>query len=58
MVNLPRVDLTKDQLNLLALGPKFSPTPRSLYHQRLSQDIAEGCRMIRLKELHYDPDKE
>ena len=35
---------------------RFCPTPRSLDHQQLSQDIAEGCSRIRLKELYYDPD--
>ena len=51
------VRLTTDQLDLLALGPKYCPTPRSLDRQRLSQDVTEGCRRIRLKELYHDPDK-
>ena len=51
------VRLTTDQLDLLALGPKYCPTPRSLDRQRLSQDVTEGCRRIRLKELYHDADK-
>ena len=57
VVNLSTVRLTTDQLDLLALGPKYCPTPRSLDRQRLSQDVTEGCRRIRLKELYHDPDK-
>ena len=48
-VNLSTVRLATDQLDLLALGPKYCPTPRSLDRQRLSQDVTE--------ELYHDPDK-
>ena len=56
VVNLSSHPLTDDQLSVLSLGPKFCPTPRSLNHQQLSEDVAEGCRRVRLRELFFDPE--
>ena len=56
VVNLSSHSLTADQQKVLSLGPKFCPTPRSLDHQQLSEDVAEGCRRIRLRELFFQPD--
>jgi hypothetical protein len=58
VVNLSDTELTQEQAQVLALGPKFCPTPRSLDSQRLKNDVTEGCRRVRLKELFYQPDKE
>ena len=55
VVNLSIVRLMTDQLDLLALSPKYSPTPCSLDCQRLLQDITEECHRIRLKELYHVP---
>lgn len=56
VVNLSSVILTDAQKRVLALGPKFCPTPTSLDSKRLSEDVREGCRYTRLRELHYKPD--
>ena len=58
VVNLSIVRLMTDQLDLLALSPKYCPTPCSLDCQRLSHDITEECHRIHLKELYHDPDKD
>ena len=58
VINLSQVHFSPDQLKLLALGPKFCPTPRTLDKQRLQEDVREGCRRLRLKEMFHDPDKE
>ena len=57
VVNLSNHILTPDQQSLLVLGPKFCPTPRSLNQQNLAEDIDEGCRRLRLKELFFDQQK-
>ena len=36
------------------MGPKFCPLPKSLDKDQLESDIKEGCRKVRLKELHHD----
>ena len=56
VVNLSSVTLTEAQLSVLSLGPKFCPTPKTLDSKRLSEDVQEGCRYMRLKELHHKPD--
>ena len=56
VVNLSSVALTKEQTQVLELGPKFCPTPLSLDHDQLVSDVQEGCRKLRLKELFYDKD--
>ena len=43
---------TPEQEQILNLGPKFCPTPLSLNFTKWSEDIAEGCRKVRLKEFH------
>ena len=57
VINLSSTILTEDQQRVLSLGPKFCPTPRSLDTQQLNEDVQEGCRKLRLKEIHYDPEK-
>ncbi|KAL8578279.1 hypothetical protein ACOMHN_005670 [Nucella lapillus] len=52
------MELSENQQELLSLGPKFCPTPRSLDHDQLARDIGEGCRRLRLKELFYESDEE
>ncbi|KAL8597982.1 hypothetical protein ACOMHN_011407 [Nucella lapillus] len=52
------MELSENQQELLSLGPKFCPTPRSLDHDQLARDIDEGCRRLRLKELFYESDEE
>ena len=52
VVNLSTVRLMTDQLGLLALSPKYCPSPCTLDCQRRSQDITEECHRIRLKELY------
>ena len=54
VVNLSSVNLTEDQTKVLSLGPKFCPTPSSLNQEQLCDDIEEGCRRVRLKELFHD----
>jgi hypothetical protein len=55
VVNLSTVKLTDAQSSVMALGPKFCPTPKSFNHQGMVQDnIREGCRLTRLKEYHHD----
>ena len=56
VVNLSKVTLTESQHEVLSLGPKFCPTPRSLNHKQLCNDVTEGCRRVRLKEYHYNPE--
>ena len=56
VINLSDCQLTEDQVSVLSLGPKFCPTPQSLDHNKLSEDITEGCRKVRLKEYFYNPD--
>ena len=58
MVNLSQVTLTDEQKCVLSRGQKFCPTPRSLDMQQLTEDIREGCRKLRLRELHFDPEAE
>ena len=55
VVNLSQVTLTDGQKCVLSRGQKFCPTPRSLDMQQLTEDIQEGCRKLRLRELHFDP---
>ena len=54
VINLSDLPLTDDQVHILNLGPKFVPTPHTLNHQEFEQDVNEGCRLVRLKELLYD----
>ena len=56
VVNLSKFPLSDSQRDLLALGPKFCPTPQALNSNQLYRDVEEGCRRVRLKEYHYDPD--
>ena len=58
VVNLSSTVLTQEQKDVLSKGSKFCPTPRTLDHDRLSRDVREGCRRLRLSELHYHPDRE
>jgi hypothetical protein len=58
VINLSSHELTPTQTKVLELGPKFCPTPHHLDKHQLSQDVHEGCRRVRLKELHYDENKE
>eukprot|EP00745_Piridium_sociabile_P015908 TRINITY_DN23717_c1_g1_i4.p1 TRINITY_DN23717_c1_g1~~TRINITY_DN23717_c1_g1_i4.p1 ORF type:complete len:920 (-),score=175.07 TRINITY_DN23717_c1_g1_i4:31-2790(-) len=58
VVNLSDVTLTEPQKSVLALGPKFCPTPRSLNQEQLEEDVHEGLRRLRLKELFFYPDVE
>jgi hypothetical protein len=58
VVNLSSINLTDTQCSVLALGPKFCPTPHSVDQQRLHADVAEGCRRVRLKEYHFDSSKD
>ena len=54
VINLSSTPLTEDQLHVLALGPQFTPTPHSINQAQLEQDVREGCRLVRLRELHFD----
>ena len=54
VVNLSDVELGPDHLQLLSYGKKFVPTPGKLDHDRLVEDVQEGCRRVRLKELFLD----
>ena len=39
------------------MGAKFCPTPMSIDFNSLEKDIKEGCRKVRLKELHFDSER-
>jgi hypothetical protein len=54
VVNLSTHKLTEEQRSLLALGPKFCPTPKTFNHQAFTEDVKEGCRLTRLREYHLD----
>ena len=54
MTNTP---LTEQQINLLKLGLKFTPTPTT-NHTELMTDMKSFCRRLRLKEEFYDSDDE
>ena len=56
VVNLSKVSLTPEQLQVLALGPKFCPTPLTHNKQQLVEDVEEGCRRVRLKEMFFHED--
>ena len=54
VVNLSDITLNNDQMKILELGPKFCPTPRQYNQEEYKDDIREGCRLLRLRELHFD----
>ena len=56
VVNLSSVDLTEEQTQLLACGPKFCPTPGSYDEVQLLDDVKEGLRRVRLREFWFDED--
>ena len=58
VVNLSSTTLTTAQSRLLSLGEKFCPVPLSLDSRKLSNDVKEGCRRMRLKEYFFDSDYE
>ena len=59
--NLSNKDLTKDQINLLAKGLKFIPTPVTNEKQiqlQLLRDFENFARRMRLKYIFHGQDKE
>ena len=49
LANISIVKLSEEQVKVLKLGSKFCPTPLSYNTERLSADVHEGCRRVRLK---------
>ena len=58
VVNLSQVTLRDEQKCVLSRSQKFCPTLLSLGMQQLTEDVQEGCRKLRLRELHFDPEAE
>ena len=50
VINLSNYKLTEDQIDLLKLGLKFCPTPKSNITE-LKEDVKDFERKVRLKEL-------
>ena len=50
VINLSNYKLTEDQIDLLKLGLKFCPTPKSNITE-LKEDVKDSERKVRLKEL-------
>ena len=55
IINLSNTELTNDQINVLKLGLKFSPTPKQ-NNMDLKADINEFSRKLRLKEFWHNRD--
>lgn len=55
-INLSSVQLTQDEVNLLARGLKFCPTPRHINSPEFSADIADFIRRLRLREYFHNDD--
>ena len=53
IINLSSIDLTHDQIDVLKLGLKFTPTPKQ-NNQDLQADINEFSRKLRLKEYWHN----
>lgn len=58
VVNLSDVTLTKEQTEVLTLGPKFCPTPQTMNRSQLADDVNEGLRKVKLKELFFESDED
>ena len=58
VINLSHTALTEYQTKVLSLGPKFVPTPMTFNQKQLEDDIKEGCRLVRLRELHFNEEAE
>ena len=54
VINISSIELKQEQTEVLERGPKFCPTPQTLDKEQLIEDVKEGCRRLRLKELFYD----
>ena len=54
VVNLSSTNLSKHEIEVLEMGPKFCPVPKSLNKEMLESDVKEGCRKVRLKEFFHD----
>jgi hypothetical protein len=53
IINLSSIDLSTDQINVLKLGLKFTPTPKQ-NNQDLQADVIEFSRKLRLKEYWHN----
>ena len=53
VINLSSIELTNDQVDVLSLGPKFCPAPKSVDELELLTDVQEGNRRLRLKEFFH-----
>ena len=49
IINLSKVELNKNEINLLKKGPKFTPTPKQ-NNENLKKDVHSFCRKLRLSE--------
>ena len=58
VVNLSSTELSGPQKDVLSMGPKFCPVPKSINIQNVSMDVDEGLRKVRLKELFYDDEND
>jgi len=58
VVNLSDVTFTPQQLSVSALGHKFCPSFRTLDSAKLSADVREGSRRMRLKELYHNEESQ
>ena len=57
VINLSKVALNKDEINLLKKGPKFTPTPKQ-NSESLKEDVHSFCRKLRLREFFSETDVE
>ena len=58
VINLSRITLTTNQINILAKGLKFTPTPRNSNFNEIKDDISDFCRKLRLTEELFDKDND
>ena len=53
IINISKVDLNNDEIQILKRGPKFTPTPRQNAGD-LKKDVFSFCRKLRLREYFSD----